>query len=411
LSSFLFINQFYWPDEAATAQLLTDLAEHLVREGHSVTVVCGRGRYACKEKLKAGRHVQNGVQIYRVGGTDIWRWNMAARLLDIATFLSAARTCLRQLPRHDVVIPMSSPPLVARLAIPYCRRHRSSLVYWAQDLYPEIAEKLGAVRNKALLLYLRAKAWSIYRASRCIVVPGRDMAKLLESRKAARGKVCVVPNWADLDAIRATPVRHNTFRSKEGWQKDRVLIYSGNIGPAHDVETMFELVKELQQVVPGFRFVLTGPARRHKPLFARAKKMGIRVTLLEHQPRQSLGDFLGAADAHLVSQKPKVDGLLVPSKFYGAVAAGRPIIFIGSKTGEIGRMVLESQLGAVVESGQASAGIWAAKRAMLAAQEENATVAFIRDWAEHHASKSARLRQFQKILQEELIYTRSHSNR
>ncbi len=408
MSTILFINQYYWPDEAATAQLLTDLAEHLASHGHQVTVVCGRSRYACAERLKSGVFEHRGVRIHRVGGTDIWRWNLGGRLLDASTFLSAAKLCLRRLPPHEVVIPMSSPPLVARIAIPYCRKHGAMMLYWAQDIYPEIAEKLGAIQNKALLMLLRARARSIYRAAKRIVVPGLDMGKTLEEYKHARGKLLVVPNWADLAKITAMPVQQNQFRWQQGWQKDRVLMYSGNIGPAHDVDTMLDLAKQLDQVVPGFHLVLAGPARRHKPIFERARSMGIvRVTLFTHQPRETLGGFLGAADAHIVSQKPEVDGLLIPSKFYGIVAAGRPVIFIGSKTSEIGKLVVNAQLGAVITPGMASAGVWNAKRAMMMAQEEAWVMTCIRDWAEQYASKDLRVTQFQRFLQEELAYARS----
>lgn len=401
MSSFLFINQYYWPDEAATSQLLTDLSEDLVMAGHTVTVLCGAARYACHEPVEAGSSIQNGVIIERVPCSELGRTRWHHRVRDILSFMQGARQRLDALPRHDVVVAMTSPPLVGTLGVRFHRAHRVPLVLWVQDIYPEVAERLGAVRNGLLKAWLRLRARQIYDASARIVVPGAEMAKTLAGHKTAAGKVSVIPNWADLDLIRATPVTANAFRVDQKWDRDRVLMYSGNVGEGHDTQTMLALVSLLEAEMPSLRFVLVGDSPRHASLMEEARRMGIaRLTRFAFQPRHALGDLLGAADAHLVSQKSEVDGLMVPSKFYGIVAAGRPVIFIGSQGSEIGRHITESRLGTIILPGGASAGKRAAMKVIQMVRDESWVVPYIREWAEKHVSRKDRTREFQAMLME-----------
>ncbi len=401
MSSFLFINQYYWPDEAATAQLLSNLAEDLITAGHQVTVLCGRSRYSCAEEVKSGVSRHHGVQIERVGGSDLGRYRWEGRITDILSFMWGAGCRLRHIATPDAVIAMTSPPLVGRLGARYHRKRRVPLVLWAQDIYPEVAERLGILKSPILCRWSHAISRRIYRESARVIVPGRDMQAYLETCREAAGKVCTIPNWVDLEQVRCGPVQGNSFRKEYGWEKDRILMYSGNLGAAHEMETILPLVSVLEAEVPSLHFVLVGDTPRHKAFAEKAKNMRIhRMTCLPFQPLEKLGDLLGAADAHLVSQKPEVDGLLVPSKFYGAVAAGRPIIFIGSRTAEVGRHVMDSQLGVVIAPGQASVGVRAAKKVLLMTQDENWVVAYIRDWAQANASRAVRTRQFQALLEE-----------
>lgn len=403
MSRLLFINQYYWPDEAATAQLLGDLAESLVVSGHHVTVLCGRSRYACAEPLPRGSFEHRGVRIERTGGSDWGRHTMKGRLMDNASFLVAAWRRLAALPRHDLVVAMTSPPWVGRLGVCYHERHRVPLVLWLQDIYPEVAERLGALRNPVLRHILRGQSTRIYQAGARIVVLGESMAATLTKRGVGREKLRVIPNWAHLDEIRATPVDENPFRQEQGWANERVLMYSGNVGSAHDIETMVALVARLAKEMPSMRFVLVGDSPRHARLMEDVKRVNVtRTTWLPSQPRARLGDLLGAADAHLVAQKAETEGLVFPSKFYGIVAAGRPVIFVGPRSSELGRIVLDARLGTAVEPGRAADGVSAARQALLMTRDERGVVPRIREWAEQHASHQARLREFGVVVEEVL---------
>ncbi len=401
MSSFLFINQYAWPDEAATAQLLADLTMDLVRAGHEATILCGRAHYAGAQKPVAGLESFRGVRIRRMDGSNFGRHTIGGRFWDAASFSLAARRALAGMPRYDAVVAMSSPPLVGLLALPSCRARATPIVLWTHDIYPEIAEKLGTLRSPPLRRWLRARARRLDKASARIIVPGEDMRQLLNARPEAAGKVRVVPNWVDLDEIACHPVHGNPLRQEFGWHGQRVLMYSGNLGAAHDTDTAADLIVRLETGLPDFRFALVGDSTRHRDFARRLRERGVRrLQEIPFQPRARLGDLLGAADAHLVMQKPEVDGLLVPSKFYGAVAAGRPLLFIGSATCEIGGLVAASRLGAIIPPGAADAGLEAALRTLRLIREEPGEADRLRAWAVKNAGRTRRTGEIRRILEE-----------
>lgn len=397
----LFINQYYWPDEAATAQLLADLAEDLAAAGHEVTVLCGRGRYSCKVVPADGKSLHRGVHIQRVWGTDWGRFSFFGRILDMATFMIAAAWVLAWLPRKDAVVSMTSPPLVSELALRYHRRTGASMMLWVQDIYPDIAEKLGALRNPLLRWLLRYRVRKMYDASSVMIVPGEDMRMTLRKYVREPNRIHVVPNWTDLDLIRCTPVSGNSFRHAQGWGDERIIMYSGNLGAAHELDAMGDLLGFLQNKIDGLRLVLVGDSPRHRQFAAQVRAKGFeRLTELPFQSRQDLGDLLGAADVHLISQRLEVDGLLVPSKFYGAVAAGRPVLFVGSRTCELGRLISDHCLGLVVTPGTPFTGVEAQLRELFAESAGGAPeVERRRAWASKHASRAVRTREMASLLE------------
>lgn len=397
----LFINQYYWPDEAATAQLLDDLARWLVGVGHTVTVLCGSSRYAGQAASLPGTSVRNGVRIERMGGTNWGRCRTGGRLMDAATFMAAARLRLAGLEKHDIVVSMTSPPWVGSLGVWYQARHQVPMLLWMQDIYPDVAERLGALANPVLRRALHGLSGMIYRASARVVVLAEGMARTLRNNRVSRDKLRVIPNWANTEDITACPVRENRFRAEQGWGGEPIIMYAGNAGLAHDIDTMMELLALLQQETPALRFVLVGDSPRHVRIMETARRLNIRrATWLPFQPRSALGELLGAADAHLVAQKPEVEGLLFSSKFYGAVAAGRPVVAVGPAASDLGRSILDANLGAVVENGKAGAGVEAAQKALCMARGADGTVSRIRAWAEGHASHRVRLPQLGQVLEE-----------
>lgn len=401
MSRFLFINQYYWPDEAATSQLLADLGEDLSAAGHAVTVLCGRARYASVERLHAGRQSFGGVLIERVAGTDFGRHTLPGRLADAWSFTFAARRTLRRLPRPSAVIALTSPPLVGLVARDACRAWKTPLVLWAQDIYPDLAERLGAINNRLLLSLLRTRAAALEADCARIVVPGEDMRATLERRGTPAKRLRVIPNWADLSRIDGGPLGANPVRRARGWGNDRVLMYAGNLGAAHDLATMQNLVAQLALRVPSLHLVIVGNSPRHRLFERNARRDGLaRVTRLPFQERARLGDMLGAADAHLIAQKPEADGFLVPSKLYGAVAAGRPVIFVGNATAEVGGLVRRDQLGAVVRPGAAAEGVEEAAATLTRLAHHPEETRRLREWAREHADRKLRTAQFRKLLEE-----------
>jgi len=316
--------------------MASDLAFHLAARGWDVAAITSRQRYDdAAARLESG--TANGVHVVRVWSTRFGRAGLFGRAVDYLTFyLSAFVALLRQ--RRAVVIAMTDPPLISVIAALASRR----LVNWVQDLFPEVAEALG-IRAPGILRGLRD--WSLRRA-RANVVLGERMAGRVP-------KAVVIHNWADA-ALTPLP----------GPNGDGFTVgYSGNLGRAHEFETIIGAMRAL----PAVRFVFTGAGAQMEKV---RQASGTNVEFRPYAPRERLSESLSAADAHLVSLQPALEGLIVPSKFYGVLAVGRPVIFIGARDGELARLIDAHRCGIVVETGDVEALVGAI--ALLAGDREAA---------------------------------------
>ncbi len=345
----LLLNQFFHPDHSATAQLATDLAEDLAAAGHQVTALASRGVYLGGAPLPA-RERHRGVEIVRVRATSLGKASLPRRLADYLTFLVAAAARALTLPRADVVVAMSTPPLVATVGALHHLLRGSRFVYWLQDVYPELAVEFGLVRRGGLAAraFDLVSRWILGRAS-AVVVLGEAMASRVEAKGVPRRRIHVVPNWADGGAIRPVAPEANAFRREQGLDGKRVVLYSGNMGRAHDLATVLgaaRLLREEQDLV----FLFVGDGARRAEVEAAARELP-SIRLLPYQPRERLAESLSAGDLHVVTQDPATLGLVEPSKLYGILAAGRPVLFVGPAAAEVGATVLREGVGEVVAPG------------------------------------------------------------
>jgi colanic acid biosynthesis glycosyl transferase WcaI len=315
--SVVFVNRYFHPDHSATSQIASDLAFHLAARGWEVTAVTSRQRYDdASARLESG--MANGVRVERVWSTRFGRAGLAGRAVDYLSFyVSAFLALLRH--RRSVVIAMTDPPLTSVLAAVAGKR----VVNWVQDLFPEVAESLG-IRVPAVVR--RIRDWSLRRA-RANVVLGDLMA-------ARVPKAIIIHNFADADLA--------PQRRPEG--DDFVVGYSGNLGRAHEFETIMGAMQRLPEV----RFLFTGAGAQLESV---KRAAGANASFRPYAPREQLSESLSAADAHLVSLKPALEGLVLPSKFYGVLAVGRPVIFVGARDGELARIIDAHRCGVVVEMG------------------------------------------------------------
>jgi glycosyltransferase involved in cell wall biosynthesis len=363
----VFVNRYFWPDHSATSQIASDLAFHLASRGWDVHVVTSRQRYDDASARLPAAEVERGVRILRVWSARFGRARLIGRAVDYLSFYASAFFAMRRFGRDAVVVPMTDPPLisvVASLATP-------RIVNWVQDLFPEVAQALG-IRTPSLLARLRD--WSLRRA-RVNVVLGTRMAALVP-------KSVIIHNWADGGLV---PVAHeqNELRAEWGLQDSFVVAYSGNLGRAHEFDTILGATRNL----PHIRFLIIGGGAKLDSVKASA---GANVTFLPYQPREALSRSLSAADVHLVSLQPQLEGLVLPSKFYGALAVGRPVIFIGAADGELARMIREHECGAVVAPGDVerltnTIAALAADREETAAMGARGREAYLENYAPAHA--------------------------
>lgn len=340
--------------------MLSDLAFHLGESaGTDVHVITSRQRYDDPSVHLAGRESVDGVEIHRVRGSSFGRSNLIGRLVDYLSFYAGAGWWLWRLVRRgDVVVAKTDPPLISVVAFPVCRLRGAVLVNWLQDLFPEVAGALhvrglsGAVER----IVRRVRNRSL-RVAACNVAIGERMAARVIREGVPAGQVQVIPNWSDGGGVAPLPPEKNLLRTEWGLRERFVVGYSGNMGRAHEFDTLGGAIDLFADQTDGgsTTFLFVGGGHYRQSLEAQALQNGWQHVLFKpYQPRERLQQSLGVADVHVVVLRPELEGLIVPSKFYGIAAAGRPMIFIGDPQGEVAGLIRRHECGRVIASGNKS---------------------------------------------------------
>ena len=377
----LILQQYFHPDISGNAQYMADLAVDLVRRGHAVTVIASqvvehgpRGRAPADEWW-------HGVHIVRTRASGLGKSSVASRVADYSSYLALAGYTAVTLERHDVLLALTTPPLLP-LVGPVVRRLRgTAFVALVEDVYPDIAIRTGHLREGSpLTVALRTAIRATERAADRVVVIGRCMRDRIVAGGVDPRRVELIPNWADGDAIRPLQQAANPMAAELGLRGKFAVVYSGNMGWGHDFATFLGAAARL----PDVEFVFIGDGRRSQEIADAVTTRRLpNVRLLPYQPRDRLVQSLNLGAAALISQLPEVDGLLVPSKLYGILAAGQPVLFVGSRSCEVGLTVTEEDCGFVVSPGDVAALVEAIRRLrdepkLRAAMSERARGAFER---------------------------------
>ena len=346
----VFLNRYFYPDYSSTSQLLTDLAFYLAGRGHDVHVVTSRLRYEERGASLPSAELANGVKVHRIWTSRFGRDNLLGRAVDYLTFyLSAGWRVWRLAGRDDTLVAKTDPPLISIVAAVVARLRGARLVNWVQDAFPETAMALGVTGMSGWFGWSlqRLRDASLRQAAMNIAL-GEKMAGYLVGRGRLHDRVKVIHNWVDDDAIVPIPPERNRLRQLWGLAGKFVVGYSGNMGRAHEFETILEAAVQLRSETD-IVFLFIGGGNQKAYLEKETVKRGLTQVLFKpYQDREVLSESLGAADVHLVSLRPELECFIVPSKFYGIAAAGRPVVFIGNPDGEIGGTVRLGRCGAVV---------------------------------------------------------------
>jgi glycosyltransferase involved in cell wall biosynthesis len=335
-----FLNRYFYPDHSATSQMAGDLAFHLAARGWEVEVIASRQRYDdAKARLPKVERV-DGVTIRRVWTSRFGRAFLPGRAVDYATFYLTSFLALLRGRCDAIVVAMTDPPLISVIAAAASRR----TINWVQDLFPEVAVALGVAKRTSLLRRLRD--WSLRRA-KVNVVLSEGMAKQLPGG----ARIEVVHNWAETSLH---PVEREANPLRREWSLGDAFVagYSGNLGRAHELATVTGAMRALSNDAR-VRFLVIGAGAQLGRVQQEAAGLP-HVQFRPYQPRESLSESLSASDVHLVSLHPSLEGLIVPSKFYGVLAVGRPLIYIGSADGDLARLTREHGLGEVIAPGDAA---------------------------------------------------------
>jgi putative colanic acid biosynthesis glycosyltransferase WcaI len=357
-----FFNRSYWPDQAATGQLLTELAEDLVaRHGCEVTVVAGRPLHASRadgarwRRRAVERETRHGVTILRANGTRFNASRFAGRAANYLTYFASAGLAAFDIGRPDVVVSLTDPPILGLAARWAARRRGARFVFLCEDIFPEVAALLEDFHNQLVNRTLdRVNRLLIRDADAIVALGDRMRRRLVEEKGAAPARVSIIPNWADCEAITPQP-KDNAFAREHGLHDRFVLMHSGNIGMSQNLDV---LVAAAARLTHKERLVIAivGGGSRRAALEADVARRGLtNVRFFPYAPKERLHESFAAADAFLVALKPGIEGYIVPSKVYGILAAGRPLIAALDPSAEPAAIVREYGCGLLAAPGDADA--------------------------------------------------------
>lgn len=323
----LLLNLYFPPDTSATAKMAAGVVEALA-EKHDVTVLCGRPSYDPSERRPwrlwqsetAGR-----ARVVRVGSTDYPRFAMKRRLVNYLSYVALAVLCALFLECH-VVLAMTDPPFQGIVGAIVALLKRKPYVYNIRDLYPEMALG-GAIIQPGVLVrtWEKLHRWALRRAAKVIVL-GEDMRGRIEHKGISRGRVAVVRDGVELAAAgTAAPVLDEEVIRTIRRDDKFVLLHAGNLGFYGAWETLIAGMRELASGGVSLIFVGEGAQRQQIESLANGAK---NIRLLPYFPASKIPSVLAAADAHVVTVRRGLEGVVVPSKMYGILAAGKPILAV-----------------------------------------------------------------------------------
>jgi colanic acid biosynthesis glycosyl transferase WcaI len=372
------VNRFYAPDHSATAQLLADLAEARARAGVAVTVITSRLRYDDPAARLPAREIINGVAVIRVWTSRFGRAGLIGRSVDYVTFYILAFLALFCETRAgDTILAKTDPPLVSIPAALVAKLKRAHLINWCQDLFPEIAASLGLRWAEGVLgrSLVSLRNWSL-RQARTNIVCCEKMGDHLIAQGVMPGRLHVIHNWPDAK-IRPLPRRAG---------EPFTIAYSGNLGRAHDLGAIIALIERTASIPDlAWLFIGGGAGRDRLKQVAVERAIG-NITFAPYAACSAMSESLARADLHLVSLEPACEGLMMPSKLYGIMAAGRPTLFLGSPEGAVAQILRTHDAGISLDSARPetfAAGVQSLKDDpdRLAAMGRNARRAFERHYS------------------------------
>jgi glycosyltransferase involved in cell wall biosynthesis len=334
--------------------MLSDLAFRLVDRGVPVAVVTSRQLYEDPRAALPPYEVINGVTVYRVSTATRGRTRLIGRALDYVSFHAAAGLqLLKILTRGDVVVAKTDPPLISLVVARASALRGGVFVNWLQDLFPEVAAVLtpGLLPKWLERLLIAARNRSLRRAAMNVVLED-GMRRRLINAGVAESRIRVVPNWADPASVVPQATATSLTRHRLGLDGRFVIGYSGNLGRAHEFDTLVGAARLLRDD-PRVAFLITGGGAKAEALKTSVRAEGLDNFFFQgYQPAELLSDSLACADVHFVSLLPALEGLIVPSKVYGILAAGRPTLFVGDPAGDLARMVITLGCGVAVSVGE-----------------------------------------------------------
>jgi colanic acid biosynthesis glycosyl transferase WcaI len=332
----LLINQCFYPDVVSTAQHLTDLALKLAESGHEVTVLSGRRGYDDPKLRFPKKEEWNGISIIRIPSAGLGKRSRFTRAVDFGTFIICCFARLLFFPRVDVVVALTSPPLISFLAALFAQLKKARFYYWVMDFNPDEAIAAGWLRKdsytagilEALLMFSAGKA-------RKLIVLDRFVKERLKAKGVDENKIIVVPPWSHDRHVIYSPEGRVSFRATYGLTDKFVVMYSGNHSPCHPLDTLLLAASQLD-CRSDIHFLFIGGGSEFGKAQEFVKRQAIKnVSFLPYQPLEKLAAALSSADLHVTVMGDLFTGIVHPCKIYNILLVGTPFLYIGPEESHI----------------------------------------------------------------------------
>ena len=345
----LLISQYFYPEMISTGHILTELLVELGNKGIKTSVICAQPTYYSNHKIDRDI-TYKGIAIRRTINTQFDKNSLKGKLFNsFSFFIGTLWMVLKEQVDYPVVL-VTNPPFLGLVGLIHKILKQRPYILIIHDLYPDIAVNMGYIGHDSLV----AQVWKkinqfIYQSASFIVVLGRDVQNRIRDQLPAKQhrKVKYIPNWADPELIFPIDQSRNPFIIELGLNGKFLVQYSGNMGLTHDMETIIEAAQTLRHD-NSIHFILIGGGGKLKKIKNMVQDFSLKnLTFLPYQAREKLKYTLGASHISLISLERGAEGLSVPSKLYGIMASGRPIIAIMSENTEVALTLKEYQCGLI----------------------------------------------------------------
>lgn len=353
----LLLNQCFWPDVVATSQQLTMLARRLSEKGHEVTVISSRRGYNNPELVFPRQERWQGIDIRRIASLNVGKMSRWQRVVNFGSFLVTCCVQLLLTPKHDVVVALTSPPLISWIGSVFTRMKGGKLVFWTMDLNPDEAVAAGWLKADTFTAKFLARLLKrSLDEAQTIVALDRFMKDRIAAKGIEPAKIEVIPPALD-DGVRFDAAGRQNFRAEHDLQAKFVVMYAGNHSPCNPLDTLLEaaeLVKTHDEIV--FLFVGGGSGLEQVRRVAGERSL-TNIRCLPYQPYDRLSALLSSADLHAVVMGDAFKGILHPSKIYNILRVGSQFLFIGPEESHVSDLVAapnKQSMGMFARHGEAT---------------------------------------------------------
>lgn len=347
------ISQYFYPDIATTGQLLLELSLGLVKNNIMVNIVTAFPTYDSNIQAVSKENF-NGIQIRRVWSTRFDKNTKRGKIVNSLTFFFSSLLYVFFTNRKSPLLIVSNPPFLPLVGCLCTVLQKRKFVYLVHDVYPDIAIQLGYLSENSYV----SKTWKVinrlmlHYASRIVVLSDSmkdiiiNKVRTIE-RETLKTKIEIIHNWADENFIKPVAKEANKFVIQHQLSENFIVLYSGNLGLFHKLETIIEAAKRMNN--PKIKFLFIGEGGKKHKLQRMVTEYKLKnVEFYPYVSREELPYSLTSADLAVVSLEKNIEGLAMPSKLYSLMAAGVPIAAFCDEVSDIAKIIHEAQCGYVL---------------------------------------------------------------